>query len=210
MSKAHHIERVDAGGNAGDRPYSGAGGEVWRVPDRPPGWTENPSSWRKRLPPLLLAIFGAGLATYLSLDQWGVINSVWDPFFGTPSALAVLHSLIDKLSPIPDATLGAASYYLEILLDVLGSEQRWRRQPWIPLFVGSVFVGMAAISTLLIISQGVLVHQWCTLCLASAFTSLVILALGVDEAVASLQYLQRTWARLRSAKAVWLALWGRL
>lgn len=51
------------------------------TPDTPPGWSYNPASWGQRLPLVGLAAVGFVIAGYLSLYQFGVIPSVWEPLF---------------------------------------------------------------------------------------------------------------------------------
>ena len=48
----------------------------------PPGWDYNPSSWKQRLPLIIIAIVGFFIALYMGLFQLKVLDSVWDPFFG--------------------------------------------------------------------------------------------------------------------------------
>ena len=48
-----------------------------------------------------------------------------------------------------------------------------------------------AVSILLVIAQPLRVHAWCTLCLASAVISVLMIGLAMDELLASLQYLKR-------------------
>jgi hypothetical protein len=55
------------------------------------------------------------------------------------------------------------------------------------------------------IVQPEVVGAWCTLCLASAFISLTLVAPGMEEFLATLQHLERVRAHGRS---VWRALWG--
>ncbi len=73
------------------------------------GETSNPSTWSHRLPVLVLALLGCGISAYLTLYQWHVTASVWDPLFGASSTESVLTSFVSRLLPVPDATLGAAA-----------------------------------------------------------------------------------------------------
>jgi hypothetical protein len=57
----------------------------------------NPSPWRERLPILLLAAIGLGLASYLAAYQLGFIGKVWDFFFG-PGSERVPHSFVSRLA----------------------------------------------------------------------------------------------------------------
>jgi hypothetical protein len=42
----------------------------------PPGWDDNPSSWSQRLPIVVLALIGFGIASYLTLFQYDVISTI--------------------------------------------------------------------------------------------------------------------------------------
>jgi len=166
----------------------------------PPGWNENPTAWPKRIRLVLLAFVGFCVASYLALYQLGVFTEVWDPFFpgGSPK---VLH----LMEPLPDAVLGASAYLTEILLSLIGGENRWRTAPWTVLALGFVIVCGALVSVVLVIVQPVVAGAWCTLCLVSALVSFAIFGLGAKESLAALQYLKRVHA---SGASIRRALWG--
>ena len=171
----------------------------------PPGWDNNPSSWSQRLPIIALALAGFGIAMYLALYQWGVFASAWEPFFGEGSRV-ILTSSISRLLPVPDAALGAFGYLLDAVAGVIGGRQRWRTMPWIVVVFGLAVGPLGAVSILLVIFQPVLFDAWCTLCLASALISLLMIGPAMDEFLASLQYLKRQHLQGRS---LWRAFWGR-
>jgi len=174
-------------------------------PSVPPGWRENPSAWRRRLPTLGLATVGLGVSTYLTLAQVGVIRRVWDPIFGSESSEHVLHSVIERYIKVPDSALGVLGYLTEIGLDSLGGEDRWRTAPAAALGYGATIGSLGAVSLALVIMQGVVVRHWCALCLSSAATSGLILALGYREALAAAQYVQREVA---DGEPFWPTFWG--
>jgi len=64
---------------------------------------------------------------------------------------------------------------------------------------------LGVVSLLLVILQPVLFHAWCTLCLASALISLLMIGPAMDELLASLQVLVR---ERRAGRSVWRAFWG--
>jgi uncharacterized membrane protein len=173
-------------------------------PHAPPGWSYNPSSWAERLWIIGVSLLGFGIASYLALYQWGIFAQVWEPFFGKGSE-AVLHSFISKLLPIPDAALGAFAYLLDAVTGVVGGRERWRTMPWMVVLFGLAVGPLGIVSVLLVIAQPVLLHAWCTLCLVSAFISLVMIGPAMDEVLASLQYLKREYDNGRS---MWQAFWG--
>lgn len=170
----------------------------------PPGWSYNPASWRQRWPLIILAFIGFGIATYLSLYQFKLIDKVWEPFFGDGS-VRILDSFISKLLPIPDAALGAFSYVLDAIGGIVGSTRRWRTMPWIVILFGIAVGPLGFVSVLLVILQPVLFDAWCTLCIASAIVSVVMIGPAMDEVLASIQYLRR----VRQAKvSLWKAFLG--
>lgn len=173
--------------------------------DIPPGWDANPSSWTQRAPIIVLAVIGFAVAGYLSLYQWGVLATVWEPFFGDGSRV-ILNSSISHLLPIPDAALGAFGYLLDAVTGVVGSRVRWRTMPWIVIVFGLAVGPLGAVSILLVIFQPVLFDAWCTLCLGSALISVLMIGPAADEILASLQYLKRV--RLQG-DSVADAFWGR-
>jgi len=170
----------------------------------PPGWDKNPSSWSERLPIVVLALIGFGIATYLALYQWRIFATVWEPFFGDGSRI-ILNSRISHIFPIPDAALGAFGYLLDAVTGVIGSRSRWRTMPWIVVVFGLAVGPLGIISVMLVIFQPVLFDAWCTLCLASALVSVLMIGPAADEVLASLQYLKREHLRGRS---LWRAFWG--
>jgi uncharacterized membrane protein len=155
---------------------------------------DGPSAWSRRLPVVVLALLGCGVATYLTLYQWHVTAGVWDPLFGSGSSEAVLTSPVSRLLPVPDATLGAAAYLVEAVLAALGGPTRWRTAPGLVLLYGLVLVGLALTGLALVLTQVLLVRALCTLCLCSAAISWVNAWLGRDEVLAALARVRGTAA----------------
>ncbi len=173
--------------------------------ERPPGWSYNPSAWSERLPVMALAVVGFGIATYLALYQLDVFATVWEPFFGSGSRQILRESSIAHMLPIPDAALGALLYLVEAVIDTLGGEDRWRSKPWAVLLLGAVAVLLGVGGAVLAVCQPLLFGAFCTLCLASALCSVLILGAVLDEVWAAWEHLRRESARGRS---FWSALWG--
>ena len=169
----------------------------------PPGWTYNPSSWAQRVPIVALAAIGFGIATYLTLYQVDVFASVWEPFFGEGSRV-ILNSGTSRILPIPDAALGAAGYLADAVTGVVGGADRWRRQPWLVVLFGLAVGPLGAGSVVLVILQPVLYDSFCTLCLASAGISVLMIGPAMDEVLATLQALRRVRDR---GDSVWRAFW---
>lgn len=172
--------------------------------DTPEGWSYNPSTLAQRLPIVVLALAGTAIATYLALFQVGVLDTVWEPFFGRGSE-EVLDSRLSYVLPIPDASLGALAYLLDALTGVIGGRARWRTMPWIVIVFGLAVGPLGAVSIFLVIAQGTIVGSWCTLCLASALVSLAMIGPAMDEMLASLQYMRQQRDRGRST---WRVFWG--
>ncbi|HET7274210.1 MAG TPA: vitamin K epoxide reductase family protein [Longimicrobiaceae bacterium] len=170
----------------------------------PPGWSYNPSEWGQRLPIVGAALVGFAIASYLALYQLNVFSTVWEPFFGDGSR-KILNSGVSKILPIPDGALGALGYLADAVTGVIGGRDRWRRMPWIVVIFGLAVGPLGAISILLVILQPVLYSAWCTLCLASAVISILMIGPAMDETLASLQYIRQERSRGRS---VWRAFWG--
>ena len=172
---------------------------------RPPGWDSNPSSWKQRLPIVALALVGLAIAGYLAAFQLGLVATVWEPFFGDGSR-RILTSGISRVLPIPDAALGAIGYALDAGTGVIGGRERWRTMPWIVILFGIAVGPLGAVSILLVILQPAVFDTFCTLCLASAVISVLMIGPAVDEVLASMQHVRREAAAGRSA---WRVFWGR-
>jgi uncharacterized membrane protein len=172
-------------------------------PSNPPGWTYNPSSWGERLWLIGVALLGLAISAYLAAYQLDLVDDVWEPFFGSGSQ-EVLHSFLSKLLPIPDAALGAFAYALDAVTGGIGGTQRWRTMPWMVLLFGLAVGPLGIVSVFLVISQPVLLDAWCTLCLASAVVSVVMIGPAMDEVLASLQFLRGAYDRnIPLSRAFW-------
>lgn len=176
----------------------------------PPDWSYNPSTWGQRLPIIGLALAGFAVATYLSLFQYEVISSVWDPVFGNGSEQVLQSSVSEVIPkylglPITDGALGALSYLLDAIAGIIGGTRRWKTMPWLVVLFGILVGPLGAVSLLLVILQPVVVGAWCTLCLASAVISVAMIGPTMDEVLASLQHLKRISLERGS---VWRAFWG--
>ena len=192
------------------------------VPYDPPGWGYNPSTWSQRLPVVGLALVGTGIATYLALYQYEVVDGAWEPFFTAPGESKNPTELVltSRLSfpftqlfgwewmpfRISDAALGAFAYVLDAVAGVWGGKRRWRDLPWM-VIVFAILVGpLGAVSIALVIAQPLIEGQWCTLCLTTAVISMVMIPFAMDEALATLQYLKRV--KDDPERSVWRAFWG--
>lgn len=161
-------------------------GSKARGQGHPLGWGFNPSSRTHRLRLVPLAVPGFCIALYLTLCQVGVFQHAWDPFFGNGTD-RVIHSWLSESFPLPDALLGALAYSVELLLLLVGRDDRWLTEPWLALLSGLTVLGLGAGSLSLMFLQPVAVGHWCSLCLAAIGFILVLLQRSVLELLATLQ-----------------------
>jgi type IV secretory pathway VirB3-like protein len=183
--------------------------------DAPPGWDKNPAAWSERLPIVGLALVGLGIAMYLSLYQWEVINRIWEPFFsdegnfGGGSENILRESGVSEQTMrylgVPDAFLGAVGYFVDAVTGAIGSPKRWKTMPWIVILFGLAVGPLGFVSIMLVVFQPVLYSSFCTLCLASAVVSVAMIGPAMDEMMASLQYIKRV---KDSDRSVWRHFWG--
>ena len=172
-------------------------------PEIPPGWTYCPSTWHQRAPMIALGLIGWLISRYLAAFQLGYIATVWEPFFGGATARVVM-SAMSRMMPVSDAGLGALAYTFEMLMAWMGGRTRWRSMPWMVIFFFILVVPLGLTHIALVISQPVVVGDWCTLCLAAAAVMLLMIPLAVDEVVATMQFLAE---RRRAGKPLWRTFW---
>jgi hypothetical protein len=174
-------------------------------PDTPPDWDYNPSTWLQRTPIIALSLLGFAIAAYLAAFQIGLVETVWEPFFGSGSRRILTSWVSELLHPVPDAGLGAFGYLLDAVAGVIGGRRRWRTMPWMVVIFGLAVGPLGVVSVLLVILQPVLFDTWCTLCLASGVISVLMIGPAMDELLASLQHLKQV---KRHGDSVWRAFWG--
>lgn len=172
-------------------------------PDVPHGWSYNPSSWPQRAPIIALALVGLFLSRQMTSFQLQYIASLTDPFFGLGTE-RVLTSDVSRAFPIPDAGLGAVAYMIEFLMGFMGDKARWRTMPWMVTFFGILVVPLGVVSITLIVLQPLAVGAWCTPCLIAAAAMLVMIALTLDEVVATLQFLVQARSE---GQSLWQVFW---
>jgi Vitamin K epoxide reductase family len=177
-------------------------------PPQPPGWSYNPSSWPQRWIMIVLGFAGWLVSRYLAAFQLGYITYVWDPFFGFRGGTeSVLNSKMSHMWPISDAGLGAVSYTFEFLMGYMGSPARWRTMPWMVAFFGILVIPLGLTHIVLVISQPVVVHHWCTMCLLAAAIMLPMIPLEVDEVVAMGQHMVQAKGRGDRGGSLWQIFW---
>ena len=189
------------------------GREVVLALDVPaPPWKHNPSSWRHRIPICVLAAIAAGISAYMALYQWRVIDTVWEPFFGGGTRRVLDSDVSERMRTwmgIPDAALGSIAYLGDVVFGLAGSTRRWQYRPWMVVLFGLDVIPLGIVSAVLVVMQGTVVGDWCTLCLFTAAISLLLVVLAYDEVWSSLKYLHRVWKATRSVREVWNVFVGR-
>lgn len=176
-------------------------------PPRPPGWTYNPSSWDQRWILIALGFAGLVVSRYLAAYQLGYVESVWDPFFGSEQTARVLDSEMSHTWPISDAGLGVVAYSLEFLMGYMGGPSRWRTMPWMVTIFGILVIPLGLAHIALVMSQPVVVHEWCTMCIVAAAIMLPMIPLEVDEVVAMGQHVRDSARRGDRDGSTWKVFW---
>lgn len=178
----------------------------------PQPWDYNPSAWRQRLPICALAMVAFLIAAYMSLYQWRLIDSAWDPFFGKQTE-GVLDSNVSewmrKWFLVPDAAFGAVAYLGDAIFGLAGSTRRWQYRPWLVVIFGIDVIPLGIVSAILVVLQGTIVGSWCTLCIATAIISLILVYMAFDEVWSCLLYLYKVWQKTHDRKTTWDAFCGR-
>ncbi|MDW3215789.1 MAG: vitamin K epoxide reductase family protein [Ilumatobacteraceae bacterium] len=177
-------------------------------PPRPPGWTYNPSSWDQRWILIALGFVGLLVSRYLAAYQLGYIDTVWDPFFGFGGGTGrVLDSDMSHTWPVSDAGMGAVAYSFEFLMGYMGGPARWRTMPWMVTIFGILVIPLGLAHIALVMSQPVVVHDWCTLCILAAAVMLPMIPLEIDEVVAMGQHVRDSARRGDRNGSVWTIFW---
>ena len=178
----------------------------------------NPSAWSQRVPICVIAMVGFVVAIVLGLYQWKLIDSIWDPFFSGKEGLNGSESVVtsdtskqmERWFHIPDGVFGAIAYLGDALFGLAGSTRRWQYRPWLVIVFGIDVIPLGIVGVILVFMQGFVVGYWCTLCLASAAISLLLVWLAYDEVWCSLVYLHRVRKRAGGMNAAfWHALCGK-
>lgn len=176
-------------------------------------WSYNPSSFRQRVPVVVLALIGFGIAMYLALYQWRVIDDVWDPFFGDQSKQVLDSDVSHTMRSwflIPDAALGALAYLGDAIYGIAGTKRRWQYRPWMVMVFGLDVIPLGLAGAVLVFLQAAVVGAFCTLCIISAIVSLAMVVLAFDEVWGGAKYLYRVWiASGRDRTVLWDVFWSR-
>ncbi|APZ92250.1 vitamin K epoxide reductase family protein [Fuerstiella marisgermanici] len=157
---------------------------------------------------IVTGLAGWVVSRYLAAFQLGYINHVWDPFFGfAEGTKQVLNSNMSHMWPISDGGLGAISYTFEFLMGYMGSPARWRTMPWMVAFFGILVIPLGLTHIVLVMSQPMIVHHWCLMCLLAAGIMLPMIPLEVDEVVAMGQHMAEAKRRRDRGGSLWKIFW---
>lgn len=176
-----------------------------------PPFDYNPSSWRHRVPIVLLAGVAFLISTYMALYQWRLIPDVWDPVFGGQTKQVLDSNVSEAVREwllIPDAALGALAYLGDAIYGLAGTTRRWQYRPWMVALFGLDVIPLGIVSAVLVALQGTVVGFWCFLCLVTAVISLVLVLLAYDEIWATLKYLARIRHETKDRRLLWNVFWG--
>jgi uncharacterized membrane protein len=177
-----------------------------------PPYNHNPSAWSQRLPICILAFVAAAISTHLSMYQWGLIESAWDPVFGDGSNKVLKSDTAQRMYKflgIHDAALGVLAYLGDAILGFAGSTRRWQYRPWMVILFGIDVIPLGIVSVVLVLLQAFVVGEWCFLCLVTAAISLILVYWAWDEVRVSLAYMKIVWDRHHKKRLVWDAFIGR-
>lgn len=148
------------------------------------------------------------VSRYLAVFQLGYVDYVWDPFFGFAGGTErVLNSDMSHMWPISDGGFGTISYTFEFMMGFMGSPSRWRTMPWMVAFFGVLVIPLGLTHIILVVSQPVIVHAWCSMCLLAAAIMLPMIPLEVDEVVAMLQHVRQAKQRGDRNGSLWQIFW---
>src|SRR5690606_2522587 len=120
------------------------------------------------------------------------------------STRKVLDSKMSHSLPISDAGLGALAYTFEFLMGFMGSPSRWRTMPWMVTQFGILVIPLGLVHIVLVISQPVVVGEWCTFCLIAAAIMLPMIPLEFDEVIAMVQHMVHA---KKQGVSLWSAFW---
>ena len=171
----------------------------------------NPSAWSQRIPICLLAAVAALMAGHMALYQWELIGSAWDPVFPGQTEKVLTSDIakrMDRVIGIPDAALGALAYLGDAIFGLAGSTRRWQFRPWMVVLFGIDVIPLGVVSAVLVFCQAFILGQYCTLCLATAVISLILVYMAYDEVWVCCVYLWKVWKETKSVSVLWKTFWG--
>ncbi len=138
-----------------------------------------------------LSLLAAGALEVISLYQMGLIKRLPEPPLPRFDADKVNSSAeAYRWLETPDAFLGLGSYAATMTLAAMGSPNRAKEQPWIPLALAGKAGLDAALGVFQVFMQARKLRTFCSWCLASSVASFATLPLVIPEARAALKHLR--------------------
>lgn len=177
-----------------------------RDPDLPGGWSYNPSAWSQRIPIIALGFIGMCIASYLTSFQFGWVDRIWDPVFGSESTAKVLESPVSKLFPVSDALLGAIGYLGDWVFGAVGGTKRYKTMPWVVMIFGIFIVPFGGTSIALALIMPSIVGTWCFLCLVNTIIAIILIPMSWDEVWLSIRAMR---SMVRNGATWWEAFAGK-
>jgi hypothetical protein len=172
--------------------------------DLPPGWSHDPSRWGQRLPLVVLALIGfaaAGHFTPIATASERLLGDAGRVLLAAHRPAAPPYGT----AAVPWTAFAAAGYALAAIVVLLGGARRWRTAPWLVLLCGAVVAALGAAGVLLVAWQPLVHGTWCAACVVAAAVGITLVSPAMEEVLASLQHLARTWYE---GGSVWCAFRG--
>ena len=148
----------------------------------------------------LLQTASAAALAIVGLYQFGVLRSVPEPplpGLGADAVDAAGQAYV--LGMTPDSALGIASAGVSLVLAGMGSEKRYREQPWVPLALLAKSVLDATSGGYLLAEQVTKHKRICSWCTASAALLVATVPTALPEARAA----WKAWRSTRSDRPTW-------
>ena len=152
---------------------------------------EGSSPYLKRRRGVLgLAFFTSALLAGIALYQTGILKKLPGPRWNGFDAEKVNGSAeAYSMLAVPDGLLGFASYAVTTCLAGAGSEDRWRKNPWLPVMMGLKLLADAAFAGKLTLDECRKFRAFSLWSLLAAGATFTALPLAVPETKAALRQL---------------------
>lgn len=129
-----------------------------------------------------LSLLSAGAMGVVAAYQNGLVPNLPEPpspIFNARRADAAGEAY--ALLHVPDAALGLISYGITLALAGMGSEDRHRTTPWVPLALAGKVAADAVGGMYLTAEQATKHHKFCSWCLAASVASIAMVTQVVPE-----------------------------
>lgn len=140
----------------------------------------------------VLTLISIGSMAIVSLYQLGIIKHLPEPPLPKMDADKIdAAAEAYEILWMPDAVLGLGSYAVTLGLAAMGTGDRARNRPWIPLALAAKTLVDSLAAGKLTVDQWTKHKAFCFWCLLAAATSIATLPLSVPEA-------REAWGRFRN------------